>query len=222
MFLFALPLLFALIGAGLSFLKERPYVGQISFYTGQVENESLLKPELIKEKYEVEDGSFDVSVADKTITFISIANDKDQVEKTLERVTDQYEKDLVTQSEKNLALKKEYLNSLKNRHSSLLESLKTYNENIENKDTDPELAKQYLESIVEAEEKIFQYEEGINLEENSILAYDEPRELKMVINREKSYITSNIILGIVLGMFMALGLITLWKYVSDARGSAIR
>jgi capsular polysaccharide biosynthesis protein len=220
--LLALPLLFALIGAGLSFLKDRPYVGQLSFYTGEVESKDLLRPELVKENYEMEGFSYTVSAAEKTMIFTSVGNDPDQIEKTLQKVTKQYEKDLIDKSEEILELKNNELEFLKNKRLSLEESLKIYHEYIENKDIDPELAMQYSDSINEAEDKVLDYTQKINTKENSILNFDEPQKMTMVINREDSYIISNVILGTVLGLLLALGLILVWKYVTDARRGSIR
>jgi capsular polysaccharide biosynthesis protein len=220
--LLALPLLFALIGAGLSFLKDRPYVGQLSFYTGEVESKDLLRPDLVKEKYEMEGFSYTVSAAEKTMIFTSVGNDPDRIEKTLQKVTKQYEKDLMDKSEEKLELKKNELEFLKNKRLSLEESLKIYHDYIENKDIDPELAMQYSDSINEAEDKVLDYTQKINTKENSILNFDEPQKMTMVINREESYIISNVILGTVLGLLLALGLILIWKYVTDARRGSIR
>lgn len=211
------PLLGVILALGLSALGEKSYVGSLTFYTGNVIKEELLHPLLLEENYEIEGLDLTINRSEKIITFTSVSSDKDLLEEKLGEIEVTYGENLKENSRGFLESIQKRLDYSINRKETLEQSIALYKDKLETPGIDTELETEYLSTINKTEQILFDYIDQINTEEQEIQNYEEPQKISLVVSEKSSFLTSNLLLGFIVGLFLGLGFVTLWKYILDAR-----
>lgn len=213
------PILGIIIPIAIGMVKENPYVGTLTYYVGGTENPKLVNPDIIKSELLSDKISDGVSVVkgDKVISFVSSSQSKSEIKDIFAEVDTQYGKLLGEISEKDLKFDKEYLDNIKQRKKVLEASLLQARKQLEQAKSRSDIDSGYLKSIAQMEKSLSNYTEDIYLQEQRLLNYQEPGKISTTINQQKNHTTSNILVGFILGLFVAVGLVTLWKYILDAK-----
>lgn len=213
-----LPLLGILIPIILGFVKEPPFVGNLTYYTGDIADDGLINQDLIKK--DLPQGiknKATVVKGEKTISFVSTSQNQNEIRDIFSKVDSNYGKRLEGFADKDLKLKKDSLKTLKSQRNNLKVSLNNYKEKID----DPKFANDikigYFGLIPKMEKVVLDNDQAIYVQEDKILNYQKPEKVSMTIGHQNKFTKSNILVGFILGLFLSFCLVTLWKYILDAK-----
>lgn len=219
-FFFIPPIILVVIAIGISFLGNTTYLGQSTVYTGSVEKEFLLKPDLIEHELNQKldkKVQYEVKAGDKRIFFSIQSENKNEVKKSLEEVTEIYYKKLNNVYNESLRSKEAQVENVEKQIETFNESINRYKEKLESPSFDIVTDGRYFDLLYEAEKNKLKYISNLNELEEKLYKFEEPRILELDIKPSKSYFESNIIVAFVFGIFLSFIILTFWKYLDDAR-----
>jgi hypothetical protein len=220
-FLLPLPIIFILLAIVYSYIQDRPFVGQATIYMGAVEKDSLTQADLVKknleQQFNLDQPSFFVTQNNDRIILNLIGNNKNEIEESLKTISEAYKEDLTVVYEKNKALQKEHIAILKEKINSLKNSISRYKNLLEDETLNPTLERRYFDLLQEDENRLVEYIDYMNEEQTELLNLEKPQVVDLKVTQQKSYLSSNLLIAVVLGCFLSLLFIALWKYISDAR-----
>lgn len=221
-FFLILPSLFLAIALVISFVQKPAYLGQATVYTGYVKKETLLQTDLIKNEMDAifgENKQYSVTTGDKRILFTKEGLNKEEIINSLEGASNKYYEEILTYYKEDLQTKEGEIERTKNRIDEFTTFINKYKERMDSNNLDAENENWYTELFIDGEKTIVEFESSLDQMEIELktIIDEEPRKLGTVVNVSKTHIKSNILASIVLGLFLSLLLMTLWKYIEDAR-----
>lgn len=208
-----LPLLGILIPIILGFVKEPPFVGNLTYYTGDIAKEELINLDLIKNDLPQSiKNKATVVKGEKTISFVSTSQNQNEIRDIFTKVDSNYGKRLESSSEDDLKIQKDYLKKLKSQSENLEVSLKNYQEKVH----DPKfnIKPGDFAMIQKLEKNLY---DSVHVQEDMIKNYQKPEKVSMTIGQQNKFTKSNILVGFIVGLFLSFCLVTLWKYILDAK-----
>lgn len=210
---------FLLIGLVVAFFQGNKYEATATFSVDNTD-ESLMDPDLVKAIYGAslpEDlkANFQVFVPKyKKIKFQLVGSDQKQVETLFRQISDRYYHDLMQMYKAKEAIYDRYQESLKTKVEKLSETVDMLRKQGNNANSEK------LSLLVDSEKELAieqQDLETFNLEmlsfKNSKPMYVEP----IKIDKKPSPFLANLVVAGVVGFFVSILVLILWKYVQDAK-----
>ncbi|WP_427138333.1 hypothetical protein [Psychrobacillus psychrodurans] len=217
-----IPVIVALLGYLGSMLipKDGEYVAKSTIFTGSVKLEALTNPEHIQERYGQHfTGATEVFVPTRSYIKVEThGNKEEELTKEISKFNDLLLEDLMAQHDKVIQGTENYANN----QASLIETLKTAIESYKGILSDTEnltvvnnfsallsTAEMDLKNALATEQRV----------RNDIITYEQPALANTYVVKTKSYGLEGAIAGFILGILAAILILSLWKYILEARGS---
>ncbi|WP_316570475.1 hypothetical protein [Neobacillus sp. YIM B06451] len=207
-----------LIAAAVYILKadSRGYIAEGTVFTGNVNQKELTDPEIIEAKYQDVKGlAINVPERDK-VKFTVKAKSNTEAEKVLDQVRNQYFTDLKKNAQLRIELTKKQHTSLEKRVETLDSNLALYEKRLAASD-DTYDQEGYRELIGKSMDERYRAAERADKKEGDVALFSHPEILPAEVYKAKSYIPESLAIGIILGLILTVALLTLMKYLSDAR-----
>ncbi|MFC0272234.1 hypothetical protein ACFFIX_12390 [Metabacillus herbersteinensis] len=217
LWLLPLPAIMIIVALVFNSLSEPSYNGQSTFYTGGVEKDSLGKPHLVQAVLlkDIEtDQNFNVTAVPNLITLHVNGLDKQKVNDVLGKFTDAYNKKIIKAANEELKSIEVQLRTLKEVAKVKENTMEFAKDWGSEKDESVELA---LYLISKEEEESLENAAEIEVLEKELSNYEEPQLLTTSVLEKDTYVKSNLIIAFIAGVFLSFVLLTLWKYILDAR-----
>jgi hypothetical protein len=218
-FFIIIPLIFALLGFGASYLvpKKADYVGSGTVFTGSVKLKALTNPSNIMATFgEGIEGDIEADVTSESYVKIKIYNDdKAQLESDLAKMTGDLEKALLDSYEYRKQTTEKYVQLNTDRLDKLNKVLDAYM----NKSSDtPFEEKNDTDSVVEwTESEIADVVATINRVEGDLAFFEPPSIVRQDVNVVDTHKMELTLAGLILGIVAAILFLMLWKYMNEAR-----
>lgn len=216
-----IPLLLGALVGIYSYMKEKPYVGTVTVFTGDVVNISMTNAKLLSAAYAPKElpanGSFKAAIpVEKQALFTVTGTDKAQVQNALEDAQSNYIKDLNSAFKDITSYQEEHAKQLDERINALNKSLESYRNKL-----DTAGGEQYIDLVINAEDKLSEaMEQRLEVKEKLAIA-QAPQIISSGVVQSEGNLKVNILVTVVLGLFLTfLGMI-LWKYLLDAKQNTV-
>lgn len=217
-----IPVIVALLGYAASMFipKDGEYVGKSTIFTGSVKLEALTNPEHIMAKY---GGHF----TDKAEIFVPTRNyikaevygdTEEQVTKELESFDEQLLQALMVQNDKVIDGTQTYALAQSARIKTLQEGIESYKKALSKSDNLTEI-NNYTTLLSQAEMDLTNAMATEQRVRNDIISYEKPSLANVYVKQTKSYGLEGAVAGLILGILFAIFILSLWKYILEARGS---
>jgi|SRR5690606_39268418 len=221
-FLISFPILLSVVVAVVSMLVPRSYEGKVAFYIAALNKEEFKDPNIFLSKDYIPDDIPNLSgnvIGPKRVQFTIKGNNKEEVESSIERIADIFYTKLI---DEYTTRKKQTENDLEffNRRLKQQEQRK---ENISNKINFDEIETAIdlinaLNTDSNSEELIQEYGLKVNRMKNDLAAFEEPGEYFRTVKKEDNQLLSNSVLAFIVGIFLSILILMLWKYMVYAKG----
>ncbi|MGE6487620.1 hypothetical protein [Paenisporosarcina sp. NPDC076898] len=213
-----IPLICALVGLLASSLwpKEEAYIGKSNIFTGAINLESLTNPDQIMAKYgEHFESEVDIFVPSRSYIQLEVRNDnKEEIEKELKVYHDGVMKELSTQYDNRVGITETYVALLEKRVETLNASIKEYQSMLDN---DEVISSLHSSLIISAETSLSENMVTLQRVKNDLAFFEKPSLVSSEINETPSYTLQWTAAGFVIGILLAIFIITLWQYIHRAR-----
>lgn len=218
-----IPVIVALLGYLGSMLIPNggDYVGKSTVFTGSVKLEALTNPEHIQTKYGQHfTGKTEVFVPTRSyIKLETYGKNEEQVTEELTQFNDQLLEGLMVQYDKVIQGTEAYAKAQAERIATLKTAIESYKEVITDTDnvtvinnfsTLLSTAEMDLTNALATEQRV----------RNDIITFEKPAlATTNYVVKTKSYGLEGAIAGFILGILAAILILSLWKYILEARGS---
>lgn len=215
------PVIFALIGAGASFLvpKDADYVGNTTIFTGTIKLGALSDPENVAATYGTDvEGKIEGFVSsDSYMKFKIYDDDRDRLEADLDMMTKNVENALMENYESRKGATEEYYEYLEALKKELGKVLTMYRDKIENGDMTIEEALDANTVMQTTQTEIADKTVTAQRVKNEITFFEPPSIVTQSVSKTKTYTMEFTVAGLILGVLMAFLILMLWKYIIDAR-----
>ncbi|QFF98159.1 hypothetical protein PB01_04615 [Psychrobacillus glaciei] len=218
-----IPIVVALLGFVGSMLipKDGDYVGKSIVFTGSVKIEALTNPEHIMTMYGKHfTGNTDVFVPTRSyIKTETYGNNKEEVTKELNQFNDQLFGALMDQYNKIIAGTENYAKIQAERIETLKTAVEAYKGALASTDN-VTVNNNYAMLLSAAEMDLTNALATEQRVKNDILVYEKPNIAKATtVVKTKSYGLEGTIAGFIFGILITIFVLSLWKYILEARGS---
>jgi archaellum component FlaC len=207
-----------LVGGAVYFLKkDMPYTGQAVVYTGGVTSPDLTRENNIAARFADEE-NLEIFVSSKQVKFTKKGNSTNEVEQSLDRVTEKYEDDLIENFEGRLEASKVYLDSLDKRVIVLQKAIAGYNEELK-KGLGQDQYEDFTDLLIETEKELSEADATAHRMRSDIEFFEKevPKILSENVTKSKSYLKEGAAIGLILGLVLTVLLLALLKYLSEGR-----
>lgn len=217
-----IPVIVALLGyVGTMFIpKDGEYVGKSTVFTGSVKLEALTNPEHIMAQYGGHfTGKAEVFVPSRSYIKTEVFGDnEEEVRKELTMFNEQLIAGLMAQNDKVIDGTQTYALSQSARIKTLQEGIESYKQALA--DTDNlTVINNYTTLLSQAELELTNAMATEQRVRNDIIAYEKPALANAYVVKTKSYGAEGAVAGFVLGILFTIFILSLWKYILDARRS---
>jgi len=220
-FFIIIPLIFALLGFGASYLvpKKADYVGSGTVFTGSVKLKALTNPSNIMATFgKGIEGDIEADVTSESYVKIKIYNDdKAQLESDLAKMTGDLEKALLDSYEERYKITEEYIELNKDRRDELKDVLKVYNDKIENGNLATEEYRDVTSVTEWTESEIADVVATINRVKGDLSFFEPPSIVRQDVHAVDTHKMELTLAGLILGIVAAILFLMLWKYMNEAR-----
>ncbi|MCG1021564.1 hypothetical protein [Sutcliffiella horikoshii] len=218
-----LPITLAIVAFGLTkFTEERPYTALKTVYLGSESKGSFSDPVLVKNDY----GKFidrslrknlEMVPNNRVVVFSLTGGSQSELEEQLDRVTENYFRDLVEDSERTKNTMNNQITALEMKKQQTEKEIEKYKGFLDREELDPLTIRDYLQRLSNQEDILFEYTFELTEEQNNLENYEEPRILDTVVSQQRSNLKTNVAAAFLFGLFLSLLLVTLLKYIQDAK-----
>ncbi|MFJ8064222.1 hypothetical protein ACIQYS_06300 [Psychrobacillus sp. NPDC096426] len=217
-----IPVIVALLGyVGSMFIpKDGEYVGKSTIFTGSVKLEALTNPEHIMTKYGKHfTGKAEIFVPTRSYIKAEVYGDnEEQVTKELTLFNDQLLAGLMEQHDKVIDGTQTYALAQSARIQTLQQGIESYKKALANTDNLTEI-NNYTLLLSDAELNLTNAMATEQRVRNDIISYEKPGLANTYVVKTKSYGLEAAVAGLILGILFAIFILSLWKYILEARGS---
>ncbi|KQL36785.1 hypothetical protein [Psychrobacillus sp. FJAT-21963] len=217
-----IPLIAAILGYFGSMLipKDGDYVGKSTVFTGSVKLEALTNPDHIMAKYGQHfSGKSEVFVPTRSYIKTEVYGDNEEtVTKELNQFNDQLLEALMKQDDKIIAGTETYASAQSERVKTLNATIEAYKTALAGTDN-LTVINNYTTLLSAAEMDLTNAMATEQRVRNDIIAFEHPELAKTSVVKTKSYGLEGAIAGLVLGLLLTIFILSLWKYILEARGS---
>ncbi|ONK21033.1 hypothetical protein BLX87_24210 [Bacillus sp. VT-16-64] len=217
-----------LIIAALYFLKsnQKPYFqGESLIFTNQVSSKILSNPDLVRLKYKEEipeELKENLNVAVKSEGLVSFqlhgANEK-EVKKALQQASKLFVKDLSTAYDEKHSIKQRFVEDTQAKIDSIEQAITLYNDKLNQVNISPKATESYAEIVLQQEKNLSKYKNEVLKVKQELADSESPQLVDVTTTYVKgeSLSIKYILMGIVIGLQVALVMLIFWKYIVDAR-----
>ncbi|MDM5315051.1 Wzz/FepE/Etk N-terminal domain-containing protein [Fictibacillus sp. b24] len=212
-------LLLPLITLGLAFLfsmmQPVEYQGRTIIYTGDLKG-SETDPEVIKHLYkdDVEGNNLSVEVFERgQLVFTVTGNNSEQVSDVISSISKKHINVLNEKYNKRILSTKEKMQRKEKHIESLNKLTDVYGQRL-NEDT---LSPEEESRMTELQLASIELEQQIDNNKKDIEFFEKPQQLDTTVTESSRNQKPILALGLVLGLFLSLVSLILWKYIEDAR-----
>ncbi|MFT4414439.1 Wzz/FepE/Etk N-terminal domain-containing protein [Fredinandcohnia humi] len=221
-FFLLFPIIFMLLGALVSqfVLKDDPYTGKATIYTGAITSKGLTDPVNVESKYADQlENPLSASVPQNNYVSIKITGtDRDSIEKDLDTVTTGIMKDLTGQYEIRYDITDTYIKSLEERVTALEEQSEKYNDLLVNDgNLTVEEIDYYTQVLIDTDEELTEVMSTLQRIKGDLAFFEAPSLASSNVGAADTYLKESLAIGVILGLLFALGFLMLWKYLFDAK-----
>jgi uncharacterized membrane protein YtjA (UPF0391 family) len=217
-----IPIIVAILGFLGSMLipKDGDYVGKSIVFTGSVKMEALTNPEHIMTKFGSHfTGKTEVFVPTRSyIKTETYGNNEEEVTKELNQFDDQLLGALMAQNNKIIEGTEKYAATQELRAKNLEETIASYKKQLENSVNLTE-TNNLSSLLLQAESELTNSLATTQRVRNDILGFEKPELAKSYVVKTKSYGLEGTVAGFIFGILLTLFVLSLWKYILEARGS---
>lgn len=216
-----IPLIFTLLGFGGSYIfpNKTQYVGNSTVFTGSIKLKAMTDPSNVVAQFsENVDGEIDAFVSSESYIKIKVfSDDKDELTKDLNDMTDRIENALLENYETRLTITEEHLKSLEDREKVLSEARELYLSQLSKNNLAIDDSEEYTQLLAWTEGEITEARADAQSVRNDLAFFEKPSVIRNEVQQTKTYRTELTIAGFALGVFMTFLILSLWKYILDAR-----
>ncbi|MFJ5769100.1 hypothetical protein [Psychrobacillus sp. NPDC093180] len=218
-----IPVIVALLGyVGSMFIpKDGEYVGRSTVFTGSVALDALTNPDHIMTNYGQHfTGKAEVFVPTRKYIKAEVYGDnKEQVSKELALFDEQLMESLMAQNDKVIDGTQRYALAQSARIKTLQQGIESYKQALA--DTDNlTVINNYTTLLSQAEMDLTNAMATEQRVRNDIISYEKPSVAKAAyVVKTKSYGLEAAVAGLILGILFTILILSLWKYILEARGS---
>lgn len=203
--------------AGRLLLQGEKYTGKAVVFTGSIDVKELTDPKNIEAKFP-EVKNLDVVVPEEQYVQITVKGDDEQdVSRELKLVVSEYSQELKRHSQERIDVTTKYLHALEERERALQQKVDYYSEQIQSGRLNPEQLNDISDLLVESENNLTEVMERVNRIRGNLVFYEKPAVLSETVAKSKTYTGQLMAVGLVLGLFLTVVWLVLWKYILDAR-----
>lgn len=217
-----IPVILALLGyvGAMLIPKDGEYVGKSTVFTGSVKLEALTNPEHIQTKYGQHfTGPTEVFVPTRSyIKVETYGNNEDELTKELTQFNDQLIEGLMAQHDKVIQGTETYAQTQSERIETLKTAIESY-KGILNDTDNVTVVNNFTTLLSTAEMDLTNALATEQRVRNDIITYEQPALANTYVVKTKSYSLEGAIAGFILGILAAILILSLWKYILEARGS---
>ncbi|WP_391120267.1 hypothetical protein [Psychrobacillus sp. L3] len=217
-----IPIIVAILGFLGSMLipKDGDYVGKSTVFTGSVKLEALTNPEHIMTMYGKHfTGKTEVFVPTRSyIKTETYGNNKEEVTKELTQFNDQLLGALMAQNNRIIEGTEKYAKAQAERIETLKTTIEAYKMALANTDN-VTININYSMLLSSAEMDLTNALATEQRVRNDILVFEHPALANVYVVKTKSYGLEGTIAGFIFGILLTLFILSLWKYILEARGS---
>ncbi|WP_027409257.1 hypothetical protein [Anoxybacteroides tepidamans] len=195
-------------------LDHAKYTGKAVVFTGSISRSDLTNPDNIMAKFPNVKNQLDIVVTeDKYVKITVKGNDEKSVQKDLHYIVTHYNEELKKHSKERLDVTMETLND----YETQMKRLNTLAQNYDDKFDTQSLGIDQITSKAELLQTLADVTEKVNKIKGDLIFYEEPSVLSEAVAPSKTYAKEAIASGLVLGVFLTFMLLTLMKYLFEAR-----
>jgi hypothetical protein len=222
-FFIIIPIVTLLLGIAGSFLvpKKGDYVGESTVYTGSISLQILSDPGTVVDLYGKNlDKDIDAYVSGRNFIKIKLyGDDEAKVKKNLEEMTSELEEDLVDDYDKRVEYTESVLEATDSELKKLRESRQKYEGRLDVNNTQLTIedTEFYSELLLHTETEIASSISKIERMQRDIEFFEKPNVTNLDVIKTDRNTLEFAIAGLLLGMFLTIVLLILWKYILDAR-----
>ncbi|EDL64352.1 hypothetical protein [Bacillus sp. SG-1] len=218
LFLILIPLIGLVLGGAASYLvpKKAEYIGQTTVYTGSVYLEILNDRAMVADRYGLNpEDEFYVS-ANNFLKVKVYGDDESYLENKLEAFRTDLESDLMNEYEKRFQETESIIERTENYLSQLESAQEQYLNRLDSALSEEDSA--VFEEIVRQNDVEIASSLAKIDRVNADLAFFEKPEVSSVnVSKVDNHTLEYVIGGFILGLFLAVVMLILWKYILDAR-----
>ncbi|KPB05666.1 hypothetical protein [Bacillus sp. CHD6a] len=218
-----LPLTLAIIAFGVTKLtEERPYTAQKTVYLGSDSKQYFSNKELVLNDYKkfVDENlrnGFDMNPTNNSVVFSLTNGSEEGLKGQIDNAVDNFFQDLVDAAEKTKSFKQAYIDELEEEKESNYNRLEFLNKKLDSENTNAVTINKILEEKYIVEELNLEYSNLVTMEKLELDNFEDPKALDTVVSQPDSKLTTNVAAAFIFGLFLSLLLVTLLKYIQDAK-----
>ncbi|KXG08971.1 hypothetical protein AT864_02655 [Anoxybacillus sp. P3H1B] len=195
-------------------LNDAKYTGKALVFTGRVNLKDLTNPDNIIAKFPNIKSNVDIDVTEEKYVKITVkGNDKTKVQNDLHYIVAHYNQQLQDHSQNRLDVTMEQMKEYNDLIKKIRSVIEDTDEKIGTTVTDTNVINSQSELLV----TLTDLTKKVNNMKSDLIFYEKPSVLSETVALSKSYVKEAVASGLVLGIFLTFMLLTLMKYVSDAR-----
>lgn len=201
------------------FLKETPYQGKATVFTGSIKSKGVTDPEIVESKYkDFVTGGFDAYVARDSYIRLTVNGDNTEtIESELNKVTDSLINDLQVQAGLRINNTTNYIATLESRVAVLEQAEEIYEKELQRVDIELDEHDNYRELEVWTKGQITETNATLNRVRGDLLFFEKPMLVSSQVGKTNTYLKESMALGAILGLLATVAFLMLWKYLFDAR-----
>lgn len=205
-----------LAGGAVYFLKkDMPYTGQAVVYTGGVTSPDLTRENNIAARFPDEE-NLEIFVSSKQVKFTLKGNKSEEVKKSINKISENYIKELKANYDKRYNASIVYLEYLEDQAIVLQDLIKNYEQELEN-DLNPIQYDEITDLIIETREDQAEAQVTAHRMRGDLAFFEEPKILSENVTQSKTYFKEGAAIGLILGLVLTVLLLALMKYLSEGR-----
>jgi ATP-dependent Lon protease len=222
--LVAIAIIFCLIASILYMALYNPskYQGKVSFYTASISSKTLTTSELLNNLYESDDVNIRFSVPKASFVVLDVkGNDLEKVTSITEEITRDYDTKLNESYTDALKLTNDYLDVIKKKNDDYSEIISFYSESAK-KEKVFEKREDYYSKYLLAQKAVDKINEKTQKMQTDVFFYEQPKVLSSEIGPTKTYTKEVVVGSLILGFVFSVVMLTLMKYIQEARRSTVK
>lgn len=204
-----------LVGAVFVLKDEQSYTGKVLFFTGSIKKTDLTHPNNIKANYceDLKTDSVNVFVSEKSqVKFVLKDDSEEIIQHDIERISNSFIEDLQKQYDIQKEETIKYAESLEKRAEVLEKAIENYKNKIN--ETPEQLL---IDLIIESENELTKINERTYKLRSDLAFFEEPKLLYQEVNKTDNHLMEIIAIGIMIGLVFSVALLSLLKYLEEAR-----
>lgn len=199
--------------------EDKPYAGQVLFYTGSIDSQELEHPNNVIANFdETMVKNIDVFVSEKgQVKFKLIGDTREELQQYVNEIVNVYSKKLEDAAKLRIDVTNEKLKSVEERVAVLRNSVKTYTEKLSSENLTIAEVEAFTNVLTVTEQELSMQESSAYSMRSDLALFEQPKLLSTSVHEDNNYVKESLAIGIILGLLCTVILLMLMKYIMDAR-----